>query len=61
MVLKFHELEYHQKIFSKFEDYFKKKKLEFLELEFHGKLNFHKLEFQKSDKSLHIFKTIVHC
>ena len=61
MVLEFHELEYHQKIFSKFEDYLKKKKLEFLELEFHGKLNFHKLEFQKSDKSLHIFKTIVHC
>ena len=26
MVLEFHELEYHQKIFSKFEDYLKKKK-----------------------------------
>ena len=38
-----------------------KKKLEFLELEFHGKLNFHKLEFQRNDKSLHIFKTMVHC
>ena len=60
MVLEFHELEYHQKIFSKFEDYFLKK-LEFLELEFYGKLNFYKLKFQRSDSSLHISKTMVHC
>ena len=45
------------KFFCKFEVYLKKKKkkLEFLELEFH------KLKFQKGGRSLHIFKTVVDC
>ena len=33
--------------------------LEFHELKYHGKLNFAKLEYPKSDKSLHIFETVV--
>ena len=55
MVLEFHELEYYKKIFEKFEVYFFKE-LWFLELEFHDKLEFHKLKFQKDGRSLHIFK-----
>ena len=40
MVLKLHELEFHQKISGNFF-----KKLKFMELELHSKLEFHKLEF----------------
>ena len=47
MVLKFMKLEYHGKIF------------EFMELEYHEKLDFAKLEYPKSDRSLHISKTVV--
>ena len=43
------ELEFHKKQHYKFEGYFLKI-LEYLELEFHSKLEFHKLEFQKNDK-----------
>jgi len=59
MVLEFHELEYHKKFSRKFEVYFFKE-LELLELEFYGKLEFHdKHEFQKGNKFLYIFKTVV--
>ena len=51
-------LENHTKFSGKFEVYFFIE-LEFLELEFHGKLEFHILEFQKGSKSLHIFKIVV--
>ena len=47
------ELEFHKNISSKFEGYFVKN-LKFLELEFHGKL-----EFQKCGKFLHISKIVV--
>ena len=46
-------LEFHKKFSGKFEGYF------FKELELHGKLEFHKLEFQKGGRSLHISKTMV--
>ena len=36
-------------------------KLEFMELEYHGKLDFPKLEFSISGRSLHISKTVVDC
>ena len=59
------ELEFHRKQHCKFrkqhckfEGYFLKK-LEYLELEFHSKLKFHKLEFQKSDKLLNILQTMI--
>jgi len=52
MVLKFYELEFHQKISSKFECYFFKE-LKFMELEFP------KLEYPKNGKSLHISETVV--
>ena len=35
--------------------------LEFHELEYHGKLDFAKLEYLKSDKSLHISETVIDC
>ena len=37
------------------------RQLEFLKLEFHIKLEFHKLAFQKSDKLLNILKIVVDC
>ena len=51
-------LENHTKFSGKFEVYFFIE-LEFLKLEFHGKLEFHIFEFQKGSKSLHIFKIVV--
>ena len=33
--------------------------LEFYELEYHGKLDFHKIEVQKSDRLLNISQTVV--
>ena len=33
--------------------------LEFHELEYHGKLDFAKLEYLKSDKFLHISETVI--
>ena len=33
--------------------------LKFIELEYHGKLEFPKLEYPKSGRFLHIFKTVV--
>jgi len=33
--------------------------LEFMELEYHGKLNFAKLEYSKSNRSLHILEIVV--
>ena len=56
MVFEFLELEYHKKISGKFEVYFFKE-FEFLKLEFHGKLEFHKLYFQKGGTFLHIPKS----
>ena len=35
--------------------------LEFMKLEYHEKLDFAKLEYSKSDKSLHIFEIVVNC
>ena len=49
MVLKFMELEYHGKFF------------EFMELKYHEKLDFAKLEYPKSDRSLHISEIVVDC
>ena len=48
MGLEFMELKYHKKISKFFKIYFFQK-FKFLELEFHGKLEFHKLKFQKDD------------
>ena len=47
------KLEFHKKQYYKFEGYFLKK-LEYLELEFHGKL-----EFQKDGKLLNILQTMI--
>ena len=44
MIFKFMKLKYHKKFSRKFEVHFFKD-LKFLELEFHGKLEFHILEF----------------
>jgi len=44
------------KKFSENLKYIFSKELDFLELEFHDKL-----KFQKGDRSLHIFKTVVNC
>ena len=55
MLIEFHELEYHKKFSGKFEVYFFKE-LKFLKLDFHGKL-----EFQKGDRFLHIFKIMIDC
>ena len=33
--------------------------LEFIELKYHGKLNFLKVEYLKSGRSLHISKTVI--
>ena len=52
------ELKFHKKQHYKFEGYFLKK-LEYLELEFHGKLEFYKLEFQKDGKLLNILQTMI--
>ena len=35
--------------------------LEFYKLEYHGKLNFAKLEYPKNDTLLHIFETGIDC
>ena len=35
--------------------------LEFMELEDHGKFDFSKFEFPKSDRSLYIFETVADC
>ena len=35
--------------------------LEFHKLEYHGKLDFTKLEYPKSDRSLYISETVVNC
>lgn len=48
------DLEFHQIFFGYFEGYF------FKELEYYLELDFPKFEYQKSDKSLHIFKTMVY-
>ena len=53
IVLKFHKLEFHKKIYGNFEGNFFKE-LEFMELKLHSKL-----EFQKGGRSLHIFKIVV--
>ena len=53
--LKFQKLEFFEKIYFKFFRNF------FMELEYHGKLDFAKLEYPKSDRSLHIFETVVNC
>ena len=58
MILEFHEFEFHQKIFGKFEGYFFKK-LKFMELKYHWKLDFSKLEYPKSSRSLHILETVL--
>ena len=47
-----------KKNFDKFECYFFKK-LDFMEFEYHGKLEFPKLKYPKSDKSLHIYEIVV--
>ena len=59
MVLEFHELEFHQKNFGNFEDYFFKE-IEFVKLEFDGKLEIHKLKFQKDNRLLNILQTVVY-
>ena len=33
--------------------------LEFMELEYHGKLEFFKIEYPKSGRSLHISETVI--
>ena len=43
------ELEFHKKWHDNFEGYFFKE-LKFLELKLHGKLKFHKFEFQKNSR-----------
>ena len=53
-------LEFHQKFSGKFESYFFKE-LEFMELKLHGKVKFHKLEFQKRGRLLNISQTMVYC
>ena len=51
-------LKFHKKFFGKFEGYFFKE-LEFMELEYHGKLEFHELEYPKRGRLLHIFEIVV--
>ena len=60
MVLEFYEFEYHKNFSNKFEVHFFQE-LELLELEFHDKLEFYKLEFKKGGRSLHISKTVIDC
>ena len=50
MELKFVELEYLQNFSIE---------LEFMELEYHGKLELPKLKYPKSGRSLHIFEIVV--
>ena len=52
------EFEFHKKWHGKFEDYLFKE-LEFLGRKLHGKLKFHKLEFQKGGRLLNISQTVV--
>ena len=54
------ELEFFEKITFKFAVLFFIK-LEFMELKYHGKLDFPKLKFPISGRSLHISKTVVNC
>ena len=49
LTLKFMEFEYHGKIF------------EFMALKYHEELDFAKLKYPKSDRSLHISETVVDC
>ena len=58
--LEFQKLEFFEKIYFKFSRNFFMV-LEFHELEYHGKLDFAKLEYPKSDRSLHIFETVLNC
>ena len=58
MVLEFHELEFHQKIFDNFEGYFFKE-LKFKQLKNPGKLDFSELKYLKNNRSLHIFEIVV--
>ena len=59
MLLKFHELEFHQKNFAIFEGNFFKE-IKFVKLEFDAKLEFHKLEFQKDSRLLNISQIVVY-
>ena len=58
MVLEFHELEFHQKIFGNFEGYFFKE-LKYKQLKYPGKLNFSEFKYSKSNRSLNIFEIVV--
>ena len=58
--LKFQKLEFFEKIYFKFAGKFFML-LEFMELEYHGKLNFAKLKDPKSDRFLHISEIMVDC
>ena len=53
-------LEFYQKFSGKFESYFFKE-LKFIELKLHGKVKFHKLEFQKRGRLLNISQTVIYC
>ena len=58
-VFEFSKIEF--SIILKFHKVYFFKELEFLGLNFHDKLNFHKLEFQKVGRSLYISKLVVDC
>ena len=58
MILEFHKLEFFEKIVIKFAGKFFME-FEFIKLEYHGKLEFPKLEYPKSGRFLHIFETVV--
>jgi len=53
MGLKFHKLKFFEKLAFKFSRKF------LMELEYHGKLEFPKLEYPKSGRSLHISETMI--
>ena len=53
MVSEFHELEFFEKIVFKFPKIF------LMELEYHKKLKFLRLEYQKSDRFLYISEIVV--
>ena len=58
MVLEFHELEFHQKIFGNFEGYFFKE-LKFKQLKNPEELDFSEFKYLKNNRSLHIFEIVV--
>ena len=58
MKLEFQKLVLFEKIYFKFAETFFMV-LEFMKLEYHRKLNFNKLEYPKSGRSLHIFETVL--